>query len=270
MDLGHYGWAIDVAPDGRHLVTAGEIEELGFGTLWVNGGQLDHLGRLDELLSATRRVMVAPAVVVAGEFDAEDVGACFTRAESTAPGRLLVGVGPPRGDDSTRRLGEFVDRLDAVVPAERRVLAAFGPRRLNLARHRFAGAVPMAMTPDACTATRRLLGPDRLLVMGQFVVLDPDPVRARDAARVPLRFLTTMPSYRKSLARQGFSASDIDGLSDRLVDGVVAWGTPETVASRLEEQRQAGADHVYAVALNTVDGLGQGDAARALAAALYR
>lgn len=268
MDIGRFGWAIDVGPDGRHSRAAAEIEGLGFSTLWVNGGQLDTLGRLDELLAATRRAVVAPAVVIPDEYDAVQVCACFERAEATWPGRLLVGIGSPRSSDATRRLVAYVDLIDAVIPADRRVLAAFGPRRLNMARHRFAGAVPMAMTPDAAAGPRRLLGPDRLLAMGQFVVLNADPVRAREAARVPLRFLTTMPSYRRSLARQGFHESDITDLSDHLVDELVAWGTPDVVAGRLLQHREAGVDHVYAVPLPSEGGPDHLEAARQLAGAL--
>jgi alkanesulfonate monooxygenase SsuD/methylene tetrahydromethanopterin reductase-like flavin-dependent oxidoreductase (luciferase family) len=45
--------------------------------------------------------------------------------------------------------------------------------------------------------------------------------------------------------RLGFSTDDVRPPgSDRLIDAVVAHGTPDSVAARLAEHLQAGADHV--------------------------
>jgi hypothetical protein len=44
--------------------------------------------------------------------------------------------------------------------------------------------------------------------------------------------------------RQGFSEADIDGVSDRLLDGITAWGDLDTIAARVAEYHAAGADQV--------------------------
>ncbi|MGK2880310.1 MAG: TIGR03620 family F420-dependent LLM class oxidoreductase [Mycobacterium sp.] len=246
VNLTPYGLAVDVRPDNEHLHTATEIESLGFGALWINGGQLDSLDRLTELVLATIDAVVGSAVIVPDSFDADEVADFYRRIDATAPGRLLIGLGPARGPNASRDLVDYADRLDAgSVPRECRLLAAFGPRRLDLARDRFAGAVPMMFTVDHTTEVRRRLGPDRLLVLGQYVVIDDDPVTARATARVPLRFLLAIPHYVKSLVRQGFTVDEIDDISDRVVDALVAWGSPERVAAHVAAQRGAGADHVY-------------------------
>jgi hypothetical protein len=51
----------------------------------------------------------------------------------------------------------------------------------------------------------------------------------------------------------GFTSSDIDGLSDELVDRLVPWGSSDTITARVNEYRQAGADHVALTVLDNDD-----------------
>src|SRR5262249_49916458 len=119
-------------------------------------------------------------------------------------------------------------------------------------RDRAAGAYPLLVTPEYTAQARSLLGDYSTLVVGQFVVVEPDPERARVLARGPLRFMTA-PSggYAANLRRMGFSEDEIAHLSDRLVDAVVAWGDVDTIAARITEHLHAGADQV---ALSVVSG----------------
>ena len=124
------------------------------------------------------------------------------------------------------------------------------------------------VTPAYIGAARRALGDEAVLVIDQMLVLDGDATRARQTASRPLGFLSGLPGYRASFARMGFSEDEIAGLSDRLIDELVAWGDAGTVAGRISQQLEAGADHVI---LQVIGGNGQPgpmDVARALAGSL--
>ncbi len=126
-----------------------------------------------------------------------------------------------------RALNDYLDRLDHAappVPAGRRILAALGPRKLELARDRSAGAVPLLVTPAYTTYARGILGEESTLIISQMIILDTDASLARETARTPLRFLSGVRGYRANFARMGFTGSDITSLSDRLVDELVTWG----------------------------------------------
>lgn len=261
MDLGQFGFTVDPATPDAH-----QIEDLGFGTLWVNGGQLDRLEVLSDLLSATEHAIVAPAIIPPDVYSPEEVVRLYHRAENSAPGRLLIGLGSSQ-QKPLAALADYVDDLTP-VPQDRRLLAAFGPRKLDMARDRFAGAMPGLVTPEYTAQARRRLGPEALLAVGQYAVLDTAPDSARATARVPLGFLMDMLSYTDSARRQGFADHDIETLSDALVDRLVVWGGPESVAAHARQHLEAGADHVYLSVLSDgtqPDGL---DAARLLAPAL--
>ncbi len=108
----------------------------------------------------------------------------------------------------------------------------------------------LLVTPDYTRTARRILGGQATLVISQMVVLQADAARAREAARGPLRFLSGVAGYRASFTRMGFTGSDIDALSDELVDRLVAWGTTDAITARVNEYRQAGADHVALTVLD--------------------
>jgi probable F420-dependent oxidoreductase len=260
MQLGRFGLTID--PEG--FDSAAELERLGFTTLWIAGGRLDRLGRLADLILATERAVVGSAIIPPDVYDAASVTALFESVEAVAPGRLLVGLGSPHSERPLTALRRYVDQLDAAVdpiPPHRRILAAFGPRALDAARERFAGAMPALLVPNQVAAARDRLGPDRILSVGLYAVLDCDAGAARATARRPLTFLRGLAAYAKSLRRQGFTDDDIAALSDGLVDALVAWGGPDEIAERARKLRAAGADHVHLTVL------GEGDQPTALAAA---
>lgn len=196
-----------------------------------------------------------------------------TAAEAISPGRLLVGLGAPQRPRALGALVGYLDRLDAAdhpIPQERRILAAIGPRKLDMARERFAGAVPILVTPEYTSTARQRLGPDRVLAVGQFAVLDENPDTARQTARNPLRFLMTVRGYAESARRLGFSGTDLATLSDRLVDTLVTWGAPAEIAAKAHEHRAAGADHVQLTVLHSGPQPRSAAAARQLAPLLFR
>jgi probable F420-dependent oxidoreductase len=145
-----------------------------------------------------------------------------------------------------------LDATDAPVPVSARVLAALGPKMIELARTRSAGVHPYLAGPDNTARTRQLLGPGPLLAPEQPVVLDTDPESARTVARAHLAGYLMLPNYVNNLLRGGFTDDDVSGGgSDRLVDAIVAWGTEEVIARRVEDHRAAGADHVCIQVLGT-------------------
>ncbi len=106
------------------------------------------------------------------------------------------------------------------------------------------------MTPAYTSEARRVLGGDSTLVVSQMLVPDTDPARAREAARIPLSFLSGVRGYRANFARMGFTDTDIASLSDRLVDDLVVWGSADTITARIREHLDAGADQVALTILN--------------------
>ncbi|MDO3635860.1 TIGR03620 family F420-dependent LLM class oxidoreductase [Mycolicibacterium arseniciresistens] len=265
--LGPYGFSVDVGAAGAPA----EIERSGYRTLWVNGGRLDRLDRLLDVIESTEHAVVAPAIIPPDVYDPAAVTDLFRRAELAAPGRLLVGLGSPQRPRPLAAVRGYVDELDAAtapIPQRRRLLAAFGPKALDLARDRFAGAIGGLFTPAYTAAARQRLGADRTLVVGLYVVLDDDPAAARAAAREPLSFLATLPPYINSFRRQGFTDEDVATLSDALIDELVAWGEPDRVAAHARELRAAGADHVQLTVLGGPGRPSGPEAARLLATAL--
>jgi probable F420-dependent oxidoreductase len=267
LDLGSFGVLIDVSADGAHRTEAAELEALGFGTIWLPGGQIDRLDRLAEIAAATRSARVGSAIIPAGVYEPGAVSQLYAELEASAPGRFVAGLGGPHGPRPIPALNDYLDRLD--VPASRLILAALGPRKLELARDRAAGAILLLVTPAYVRTARALLGDQATLVIDLIVVLDTHAGRARETARAPLRFLSGVPGYRASFSRMGFADAEVEALSDRLVDELVIWGDPATVAARLREFRDAGADHI---ALHVRHEAGQPAplaAARQLAPALF-
>jgi probable F420-dependent oxidoreductase len=127
----------------------------------------------------------------------------------------------------------------------RRVLAALGPKMLELAGRRSDGAHPYFVTPQHTAESRRILGEGPLLCPEQAVVMETDPERARAIARTHTKVYLPLPNYANNLLRLGFAVEELaDGGSDRVVDSIVAWGDVDQIASRVQAHLDAGADHV--------------------------
>ncbi len=160
---------------------AADAEEAGFSRLWL-GGPPASLENAEAALATTTTLKVASGIVNIWRDDAVTVAGSFHSIEERYPGRFLLGVGtghPEHVQDYSKpyeALSRYLDVLDEQgVPAERRILAALGPRVLRLARDRSSGAHPYLVTPEHTAQARAVLGPDRLLVPEHKVVLDADP-----------------------------------------------------------------------------------------------
>ena len=150
-------------------------------------------------------------------------------------------------------LVSYLDELDAeMVPTSRRVLAALGPRVLRLAAQRSAGAHPYLTTPEHTAKARELVGNSVFLAPEHKVVLTTDPDEARAVGRRYADFYLDLSNYVNNWRRLGFTEADVRKPgSDRLIDAVVAYGTPDAIAQRLNEHLDAGADHVAVQVLDT-------------------
>ncbi|MEU4647258.1 LLM class F420-dependent oxidoreductase [Nocardia fluminea] len=256
-DLGKFGvW--------RHYkgftpAAAHEIEELGYGALWLGGSPPADLPVVESLLEGTESLIVGTSIVNIWTAPAETVAESFHRIDQRFSGRFLLGIGvghrEANGTEAVKpydALVAYLDELDATgVPKERRALAALGPRVLKLARDRTAGALPYLAPPEHTNSARETLGAEALLVAEQKVVLDDDPARARELARGTVSMYLGLVNYLNNLRRVGFSERDITKPgSDRLIDALAVNGTPADVAAGLVAHLDAGADHVAIQPLN--------------------
>ena len=242
IELGSIG-AVLSPGDSAFVDTAVQLEELGYETIWLTGGPLQSLSQIADVVRATKRARVASAIISVDRFGADDVSDLYADLEAAHPGRFVVGLGGAHGPNPLQTLTAYLDRLET-VPVTARVMAALGPRMLDLARDRAAGAFPVLVTPGYTASARSRLGNDTALAVEQLVVVETDPGRARAIARGPLGFLGTVPAYQASFRRMGFADAEIARLGEGLVDALVPWGDADAVAAAVSKQLQAGADHV--------------------------
>ncbi len=242
---------------------AAELEELGFTALWipdVGGHVFDSVGHL---LSSTERVVIATGILNLWLHEPSDVAATYASLAATHGERFLLGIGvshaplidskePGRYRKPLAATRAYLDALDAAdqpVPVSNRVLAALGPKMLELAATRSRGAHPYLVTPDHTRQARDHLGDGPLLLPEQTVVLAGDRSQARAIGTDWLRAYLALPNYANNLLRSGFTQDDLQSVTDRLFDAIIAWGDEESVLHRVNEHLAAGANHVCVQAL---------------------
>ncbi|MEU3241984.1 LLM class F420-dependent oxidoreductase [Streptomyces sp. NPDC006875] len=252
---------------GREAIeeAVAELEDLGYGTLWLGGSPSPDDAAA--VVDATRTVTVATGILSIWEHTAEEVTARLAGLDASAHGRFVLGLGVSHGQLAPRyakpysAMVAYLDALDAVAPPAdrgRRVLAALGPKMLRLATDRALGAHPYLVTTEHTAEAREALGPDALLAPELSVVLDTDLDRGRTTARNMLSRYLQLPNYTNNLLRLGFTESDFeDGGSARLLDALFALGDTERVRARTREYFDAGADHI-ALQVLTADESGAG------------
>jgi probable F420-dependent oxidoreductase len=237
---------------------AAELEELGFTALWIPdvGGPV--LDSVDHLLASTKRTVIATGILNLWMHEPSDVAARYASLTKTYGERFLLGIGcshaplidskePGRYRKPLAATRSFLDALDAAeqpVPAGNRVLAALGPKMLELSATRARGAHPYLVTPEHTHKAREVLGQGPLLLPEQTVLLTEDRAEARGVGTDWLRSYLALPNYANNLLRSGFTEEDLSSVSDRLFDAIIAWGDEEAVQRRVNEHRAAGADHV--------------------------
>ncbi len=262
MDLSGIGiWSGELrhGEEGEKREAVAELEQLGYTAAWIPDVGGDVFGALRDLLDATTTLVAATGILNLWMHSAAHVGEGFDALEADFAGRTLLGIGvshhllidqshPGEYKKPLAKTREYLDELDEVsptVPADRRVLAALGPKMLELARDRAGGAHPYLVTPEHTAVAREALGDGPLLAPEQHVVLETDADQARAVAREGLGIYLQLPNYVNNWRRLGFGEDDFaDGGSDRLIDHVVVWGDEATIAARVQAHFDAGADHV--------------------------
>ncbi|CAN5557933.1 LLM class F420-dependent oxidoreductase [soil metagenome] len=244
------------------------LESLGFSALWVPDVGGDLFESLENLLRATSTVTIAAGILNLWMHEPEVTAERFHAFVEQYGPRVLFGIGvshavlidsvePDGYRKPLTKTASYLDAIDAAanpMPVESRVLAALGPKMLELARTRAGGSHPYLVTAEHTAIVRAALGSGPLVAPEQAVVFETDPAEARALAREHLRFYLGLPNYSNNWKRIGFTDEDLlDGGSDRLVDALVAWGDDETIARRIEDHRSAGADHVCIQVISDAD-----------------
>lgn len=264
--LGRVGVALvtPLAPADEWRRAARRVEDAGYGSIWVNeaiGGR-EVFTQLGVMLAATERVVLGSAIAnLWARHPATMQGAASVLADAY-PGRLALGIGVSMGAVVERsgqtwsspiaRMREYLDGMDAAVPGAPapevpfpRLLAALGPKMQGLAAERADGMLPAMMPVEHTRRARELLGPDKLLIAMQPVILEADPEKARAIARQVGAFSLPGSPYIGALEKLGFSEADLaDGGSDEVIDACFIWGDEAAVAKDVRAYLDAGADHV--------------------------
>lgn len=253
----------DAMTAGESAEFAQRVESLGYSTLWLP----DTIGRdpfahIAWLASQTDTLQFATGIAnIFHRHPGPMMQVANTLAEQSA-GRFVLGLGVSHGplvaglrglDYSTplSKMRDYLAAMDASPYGGRagaepplRLLAALGPKMLELSRDAADGAHPYWSTPEHTAQARQILGPDKLLCVEQKVVLSTDVEAARAAADAALGMYANLPNYRNNWLRLGYTDDEIDRRDPRFVDAVVAWGDEAAVRARIDAHYDAGADHV--------------------------
>jgi probable F420-dependent oxidoreductase len=231
---------------------AREIEAAGFTSVWYPGvNSAADLAAVEPALAATERLVLGTGIASVWTWQPAELAAAAERLENRYPGRFVLGLGVSHapaveatGQSYAKPYTKMVRFLDDLPPtAVPVILAALGPKMLELSRDRTAGAHPYFTPPEHTAFARQALGPAPLLVPEIAVSLTPGDsgaAQARDYAKFYLR----LPNYTSNLRRFGYTDADIDdGGSGRLLSDVVPHG-PQASLARISAHLDAGADHV--------------------------
>lgn len=264
--------------DGMAATEAAEfaqwIESLGYSTLWLpDTVGRDPFAHLAWLGSQTTSLNFATGIAnifhrhagpmkqVANTL-AEQTGGRFILGLGVSHGPLVAGL---RGLDYSKpltRMREYLEAIEAQPfagpqPAEPLpvVLAALGPKMLELSATQADGAHPYWSTPEHTAMARDVMGPDALLCVEQKVCLTTDADAAREAALSQLAMYADLPNYRNNWLRLGFTDNEIEQRDQRFVDAVFVWGDEERVRAGVQAHYDAGATHVCIQPVSAGDGL---------------
>ena len=259
--------------------TAKRIEDLGFSALWIP----ETVGRnpfvhAAWLLANTSSLIVATGIAnIYHREPGVTLAAQNTLAEQS-DNRFLLGLGvshkplveglrgltygPPVATMRDYLAKMAVSPYAGPPPKERpsTVIAALGPKMLELASTKADGAHPYFTSPSHTKMAREAMGPDSLLCVEQKVVFETDPIQARSIARKSAQTYQRLPNYRNNWLRMGLDEADIDGDgSDAFIDATFAWGDIDAIKNRVQEHYDAGASHVCVQPVHPHGAMGEVD-----------
>jgi probable F420-dependent oxidoreductase len=247
---------------------ARRVESWGYGALWIpEAFGREVFSSSAWLLANTSTLTVATGIASIYARDSLATAAAQKGLNEQSGDRFLLGLGVSHVPLVELRKQEYRKPLatmraylqgmaeapyGSIAPAAvpKTVLAALGPKMLELSAQLADGAHPYNVPPRHTEQARAILGSGKLLCVEQAAILETNPSKARATARQFLSIYLTLPNYVDNWRRLGFTDSDFaGGGSDRLVDAVVAWGDEKAIRGRIEEHWQAGADHVCVQAI---------------------
>ncbi|NKC12009.1 MAG: TIGR03620 family F420-dependent LLM class oxidoreductase [Gammaproteobacteria bacterium] len=236
------------------------IEAMGYETLWYPESRgFESMAFGSFLLNRTKTMTIGSSIANIYARDALSCATGMNTLNAISGERYILGLGVShiplveglRGHEYRKPVATmraYLEQMRAHLdhpdgwPV---VLAALGPRMLELAGELTAGAVPYNVTPTHTAKAKAILGGGKWLAVEQKVCLETDPAKARALARAELKRYMALPNYCNNWLREGFTQDDITGEgSDRFMDAMVAWGDEAAIQARLNEHFDAGATHV--------------------------
>ncbi|MEM7252738.1 MAG: TIGR03620 family F420-dependent LLM class oxidoreductase [Pseudomonadota bacterium] len=253
-------YAADKLSAPQWIEFAKRVESLGYSTQWYSESTgFESLSFGAHLLHATTTLQIGSSIANIYARDSITARNGLATLNAISGDRYVLGLGVShvplvegvRGHTygkpvaTMRRYLEGIRTEQADPDRLSVVIAALGPRMLELSAELAAGAVPYNVTPEHTAGAKAILGPDKWLIVEQKFCLETDADRARSLARQELSRYMGLPNYRNNWLRLGFSETDLaNGGSDRFLDAMVVWGTPDTVRARIDEHFSAGATQV--------------------------
>jgi probable F420-dependent oxidoreductase len=287
--VGIWTGALDALAPAQAREQVAELDEQCWESLWYGEAYgREAFTNAAMLLGAGERIKIATGIAnIYGRDAVAMKGAAFTVA-AQFPGRFVCGMGVSHQPLVERMRGHeyagpiatmraYLDAMDqapyaAVKPSEPPafVLAALGPKMLELARDRTAGAHPYLATPEHTAQAREILGPDKELVVEMAAVLSDDPEVWKARAHWHLEIYTGLPNYANNWKRLGFTDDDaVRGGSERLKEALVARGEA-AIRAKVDDHLAAGATQVVVQVLGENPADVPSDDWRRLAPALTR
>lgn len=283
--VGIWSSQVDVLPWDEAVRFARAVDEMDFGSLWFpESTGREAMANAGKLLSATESIVVATGIANIYARDAVAMRNGQRTLLDGFQGRFVLGLGVShapilklRGATSGPPLAamdQYLTAMDEVPfrgehpPDGPVVLAALGPRMLRLAAARTVGAHTYLTTVEHTRRARELVGTAEL-ICAPWAIVDEARPRALSIARTQLRRYLELPNYVRNLQSLGWSDQDLrpDDPSEALIDALVAIGSGEEVAQRIQEHLDAGASHA---AVHIVQERPDADEAVALAERIRR
>ena len=262
--VGVWSFALEALTAQEEREAVVELESLGVGVIWIPEGveSREIFSHASWVASSTERAIVATGIANIWARDAVAMANGWRMLTDAYPERFLLGIGVSHAPSVARRgstyerpvsaMREYLDAMDRAPSSApepeaypRNLLAALGPKMLELAAERTFGAHSYFVPVEHTAFARRRLGPEPVLAVEQAVVLETDPSAARRLARAHATGYLQSTNYANNLKRMGWTGADVAGQgSDGVIDAVVAWGDVDAIARRVQQHLEAGADHV--------------------------
>lgn len=262
MTLGRLGvWYGTDKLNGTQLADfVGTVEKLGYSALWYPESRgYESLSLAGYMLSKSSKLVIGSSIANIYARDPYTARRGMVSLNDFYGGRFILGLGVShmpmveglrghRYDKPIPAMRAYLEGIHKDLPGADEapvVVAALGPKMLELSAAKSRGAVPYNVTPRHTAKAAAILGPNKWLAVEQKVTLETDPAKARALGRKELARYMLLPNYCNNWLREGFTEADLaDGGSDRFIDAMVLWGDAAAIRKGLRAHFEAGATHV--------------------------